>query len=302
MAEFLFRLRAGKADLFRCTTVVNGNSAGGGYHVERFPTTLSIKSVVSGAAWYHTRHGRFLVEPESFLVLNHGQEYGLDIAAGAPAETLCPFFQPGLVEHVAHCLTTPVHRQLDDIAGEGSAAGFYERLYPKSGGGAARLARLRQGLRSPGASPGWLEEQLYGLAGELVRLNRQVCGEVASFPGSRAATRAELYRRLHRARDYIDSCYAEPLTVARLARVACLSPYHFQRMFKESFGQTPMQRLQAKRLQVAHRLVAGTELDITAVCLEVGFESLGTFSWLFRRWFGASPRAVRQSARRKTAR
>ena len=54
-----------------------------------------------------------------------------------------------------------------------------------------------------------------------------------------------------------------------------------------------MQFLQRRRLEAACRLLSATELPVTAVCLAVGFESLGAFSWLFRRRLGVSPRDFR---------
>ena len=77
------------------------------------------------------------------------------------------------------------------------------------------------------------------------------------------------------------------------ARVAGLSPYHFHRMFKRAFGETPMQCLQARRLDAARRLLSSSDRPVTLICFDVGFESLGSFSWLFRRRFGLSPRRFR---------
>ena len=138
---------------------------------------------------------------------------------------------------------------------------------------------------------------MYGLAQALAGLRLQVRAEAESFPGLRPATRLELYRRLYRGRDFLMSCYAQPLSVADAARVATLSPFHFQRMFKLAFGQTPMQFLQATRLEAARRLLAHSGDHVTAVCFAVGFESPGSFSWLFRRRFGVSPRKFRENRR-----
>ena len=166
---------------------------------------------------------------------------------------------------------------------------------------AGRLKCLGTGLQSPRKCRSWLEDQFYALAGDLLALRSSVQREVASFPGFRASTRQELYRRLHRARDYIDSCYAEKMSVERIARVACLSPYHFHRTFQSAFGETPMRRLQERRLRAACRLLATTDRPVTLIGLEVGFDSLGSFSWLFQRRIGVSPRAYRAAAKlRKT--
>jgi AraC-like DNA-binding protein len=56
-----------------------------------------------------------------------------------------------------------------------------------------------------------------------------------------------------------------------------------------------MQFLQQRRLQVARTLLLTTDCDITSICMSVGFTSLGSFSWLFRRRFGRSPRELRRS-------
>ena len=119
-------------------------------------------------------------------------------------------------------------------------------------------------------------------------------GEIEQIPAQRLATREELYRRLHQGRDFISSCFAQPITVAMAAKAAHLSPYHFHRMFKAVFGQTPMQFLQERRLTMANRLLSNTDEPVTQICFAVGFESLGSFSWLFRKRFGSSPRGFRQ--------
>jgi AraC-like DNA-binding protein len=74
-------------------------------------------------------------------------------------------------------------------------------------------------------------------------------------------------------------------------------------MFRQAFGKTPMQFLQARRLRAACRLLATTNRPITSVGFDIGFESPGSFSWLFRREFGLSPRDFRrQKSHLKTAR
>jgi len=291
MADFRFRLNPRARELPNCSAVLNGR--GTTYEVNDYRTTLSLKSVVRGAARYHTPQGHYLLTPDAFLILNDGQRYSLEFEGHGRirTETLCPFFQSGFLEQAA------VAADLDDIDRAAPAIDFCERLYPKTGAVARALARLDAGLRGPQASATWLEDRMYALAQSLAALRFQVRGEAETFPGLRPTTRMELYRRLYRGRDFLLSCYDQPLTVAAAARVAGVSPFHFQRMFKLAFGRTPMQFLQETRLAAARRLLARTGDDITAICLAVGFESLGSFSWLFRKRFGVSPRAFRENSR-----
>lgn len=248
-------------DLPHCSALLHGFPRD--YSVSDYRTTLSIKTVVRGEAWYETPQGRYRVTPETFLVLNEGQQYSMEVDGQSNTETFCPFFQPGFVQ-----------------AGE-----FCERLYPMR-------SRVGTVIRSMLTVP--LEDAFYDLADALIALRGEARSETESFPGLRASTREEMYRRLYRARDFLYSCYAEPLSVADAAGVAALSPFHFQRMFKSAFGISPMQFLQRRRLDVASQLLAGTEEDVTAICASVGFESLGSFSSLFKRRFGVSPSKIRR--------
>ena len=288
MADFQFRLNPRAPELPYCSAVLNGRATR--YEVDGYRTTLSLKSVVRGAARYHTPQGHYLLTPDSFLILNDGQRYSLEFEGHGRirTETLCPFFQSGFLEQAAAAA------DLDDIDRSAPALDFCERLYPKTGAVARALANLEAGLRTPQASTPWLEDRMYALAQSLAALRVQVRGEAESFPGLRPATRLELYRRLYRGRDFLVSCYDRPLTVAAVARVATLSPFYFQRMFKLAFGRTPMQFLQETRLEAAWRMLAHTGDDVTAICFAVGFESLGSFSWLFRKRFGVSPRQARR--------
>jgi AraC-like DNA-binding protein len=104
----------------------------------------------------------------------------------------------------------------------------------------------------------------------------------------------ESNRAMLRARDVMDRDYARPLDVAALARVAGVSPFHFIRVFRATFGETPHRYLQRRRVERAMALLRETHRSVTDVCLAVGFTSLGTFSRTFRAVVGESPRAYRR--------
>ncbi|MDQ2922966.1 MAG: AraC family transcriptional regulator [Candidatus Dormibacteraeota bacterium] len=99
----------------------------------------------------------------------------------------------------------------------------------------------------------------------------------------------ELNRRMLRARDAIDRAYANPLDIANLSQVACVSEAHFIRTFKTTFGETPHRYLQRRRVERAMFMLRETEKSVTDVCLDAGFTSLGTFSRTFHDIVGMSP-------------
>jgi transcriptional regulator GlxA family with amidase domain len=103
-----------------------------------------------------------------------------------------------------------------------------------------------------------------------------------------------LSRDLLRARDLADSRYAEPLDLEALARAAHVSPRHFSRSFRRTFGETPYQYLLTRRLERARHLLRTTDLRVLEVCVAVGFTSVGSFTTTFRRHVGVSPTAYRR--------
>ena len=107
-------------------------------------------------------------------------------------------------------------------------------------------------------------------------------------------TAAPLARHLLRARDLVDSRYDEPLDLEALARTAHVSPRHFSRSFRETFGETPHQYLLTRRIERARYLLRTTDMQVAEVCLAVGFNSVGSFTTTFRRHVGASPTEYRR--------
>jgi AraC-like DNA-binding protein len=107
----------------------------------------------------------------------------------------------------------------------------------------------------------------------------------------------ELFHRVLRARERVYDAFDEPMTVAALARTACLSPFHFLRVYTAAFGETPGRHLSRVRIERARDLLAGGA-SVTEACFAVGFSSLGSFSTRFAREMGVTPREFQRAARR----
>ena len=107
----------------------------------------------------------------------------------------------------------------------------------------------------------------------------------------------DTFRRLCRGRDLLASEYQSRVLLTQAAREACLSQFHFHRLFRATFGQTPHEFLTKLRMDRARRMLA-SERTVTEVCFEVGYESLGSFSSKFRTVFGRSPVEFQREIRR----
>ncbi|APV48857.1 AraC family transcriptional regulator [Betaproteobacteria bacterium GR16-43] len=109
----------------------------------------------------------------------------------------------------------------------------------------------------------------------------------------------ELLRRLLRAKDRMDAASHEEWPVRRLAEVSHVSEAHFARSFKEAFGVPPHRYLLTRRIEKATALLRDTDLSITEIAFQTGWNSMGTFGRTFRDITGESPGELR--ARQKSA-
>ena len=108
----------------------------------------------------------------------------------------------------------------------------------------------------------------------------------------------QLLRRLLRAKDRIDSASHEEWPVARLASVSGVSPAHFARSFARAFGLPPHRYLLTRRIEQATALLRDTDLPITDIAFQTGWNSLGTFGRTFRDVTGTSPSELRARERK----
>jgi len=255
--------------------------------VKDFPGPLSIKSVTEGSVTWSSGGTGLTVDRDSFLVLNHGEPYSMEIDSRTPVSTLCVFFQEDFVESVAG----PVTRAGIDPGP--APAHFLPRLHARD---LRILPRMQAIANTPLADQLWVDEQFLELACDLLRLNREVERRIRLLPARRPGTRDELFRRVRRGQEFLHANACCELGLAMLAREACLSPYHFHRAFKQAFGKTPNQYRNELRLAHARRLLETTAMTITEICGAVGFQSAPSFSSLFRKSFGAPPSAFRSAS------
>jgi len=276
--------------LGRVNAVLNGRGVRG--YESRFAGPLSVKGVIRGSAVWETNDGRFELVPGSALVVNDGEVYTITVNALQPVETFCFFFQRGFVEDAFRATVTG-SASLLDAPERASSMTFCERLHfdsPLVAEMTSAHARLQRG-ESLGAS-------FYATAIELVRAQASVAASVARLPSLRAATREELARRLGIATSYLHANCERDVTVAEAARAACLSPFHFHRLFTRFHGVTPHRYLTRLRLGRARAMLRSSDRSVIDVATDCGFESLGSFTTLYKRTFGITPGAAKKQESR----
>lgn len=110
--------------------------------------------------------------------------------------------------------------------------------------------------------------------------------------------KAYLYKRIVTAKLYIDSHFCEKLDLVKIAEKASFSKYHFFRLFKEIYGQTPLDYLTAKRIDESKKLLSAN-LTIVEVANAVGFDSPRSFSAVFKKHTRITPTHFKHTARQE---
>jgi AraC-like DNA-binding protein len=250
----------------------------------------------NGRARYRIPGAEFCVDDSGYLILNNRQPYSIEIASPTQVETFVLWFPDGWADEVLAGLTRPNERLLNDPADIGRPVSFFERYTRHDGTVSPKAQGLRRAFRSSEMiADDWLEEKLRQLLAGMLQTQIGVKQQTNELPAARASTREELWRRVNRARDFLHAHLGSSITLSQVAAAACLSPFHLLRTFQSAFRQTPHEYLQQCRLERAKFLLEKTRIPVTAICLDCGFTSLGSFSALFRRSCGMSPRAWRQS-------
>lgn len=112
------------------------------------------------------------------------------------------------------------------------------------------------------------------------RIKRLAQGGLAAWQ-TRAAT------------EYIEANVAKEISLITLARLVRLSPHHFCRAFKQTFGTPPLRYHKHRRIESAKRLLAAPSLSVTEIGLNVGYSETSAFSAAFRKATGLTPTAYR---------
>ncbi|MBN8578980.1 MAG: helix-turn-helix transcriptional regulator [Cytophagales bacterium] len=97
------------------------------------------------------------------------------------------------------------------------------------------------------------------------------------------------YLQVRQSKDFMEKCYSEKIELDKIAMAACMSRFHYIRLFQTIYGTTPRQYLKDLRINKAKELIKNG-LSVAQVCYEVGYDSLQTFSSAFKRGTGFSPR------------
>jgi AraC family transcriptional regulator len=112
----------------------------------------------------------------------------------------------------------------------------------------------------------------------------------------KGTTRQDNYKKLVAARDWIENNFTQSLSLHQLATMASMNDQHFLRRFKTLFNKTPHQYLIDRRIEEAQKHLRSKDLSVQEICVAIGWESVATFSHLFKQRTGSTPGQYRSQS------
>lgn len=144
----------------------------------------------------------------------------------------------------------------------------------------------------------YLDEKYSGLADRLFYNQKLIDEEMNKLKFKRRSTSSDIYKRLNRSIDFIESSYNKNISIDDISRVAAISKYHLIRLFKELYKTTPYNYLVKTRLGKAKNMLVVSDDSISSICDKLGYNSITTFTNVFKRHTGHSPAVYRTLNRR----
>jgi AraC-like DNA-binding protein len=158
-----------------------------------------------------------------------------------------------------------------------------------------RYRNIRKNFQDPHPSEySELESALSLVLDSAVRAQEVIEQELKRVPLRRIDAKRSVYYRLAEAKEYIDAHFLTNINIEEIASVACLSQYHFLRLFKSVFETTPYQYVISKRLQKAAELLEESTHSVGDISMMVCFDTVAAFCDSFKREYGVNPTRFRQ--------
>ncbi|MEL6650699.1 MAG: helix-turn-helix transcriptional regulator, partial [Bacteroidota bacterium] len=250
-----------------------------------------------GEETYQVANRRQAIGEEQFLLVNYDQEVAVSIHDEKPVEGFCVFLSQDLMDEVYQHWQQAEERSLEEPASRnasfpGTFAARYACEQSDLGAYLQQLSR-QQRLQSHDSL---IEDKarLYRLAELLCQQQSAVHQQMNRLPSRKRSTREELFRRLSIAQEYLHSNWHLPPKMPEVAREAALSEYHFYRLFRAIYGQSPQRYLMALRLQKAYEMLRQFDRSITEVAEACGFYDVHHFNKAFRKHYGVKPSTIKK--------
>ncbi|HEV9035480.1 MAG TPA: AraC family transcriptional regulator, partial [Puia sp.] len=256
------------------------------YECAEYPAGIGLLAAMEGRCDYFVNGAKQPIDGTRSFFINRGSRLAVKVAAKDSAPALL-FFRTALPDLVQHSLNygneVLLDEPFDNLPYDFS---YLERTHlgPRLHETVASLIELGSSCSAfSSLSADLLIRHLFE---DLLRANRDGYKLSQNIQAAKVSTRLEIFRRVSHARDWMEENYGINISLEDIAAEAAMNSQHFLRMFKQVYLITPHQYLIERKLKKARQLLESTEMTINEICQAIGFESVFSFSILFKNRFG----------------
>ena len=255
-------------------------------------TGISIKYVASGSERYVLGDKVHHVTADNYLLYNTEHQGRVSINSSSNVNGICLTLANELMWEAAASYMAPDTTDADKDLGRFLSSD----LFPEDQYNAANnyTGRAFMQIAKEASTHSLLQQDIvdssvyYHLASCILIDQQKVFKQLQNILATKSATKKYLYQRIKRSIDFIDHSYALPIDVPSMAREACMSEFHFFRMFKQVTGKSPHQYLLQKRLEMSRPLLTN-QCSVADTAFACGFADVFVFSKNFKKRFGITP-------------
>ena len=253
---------------------------------------FSIRMILDGQEQYKLGNKKLKIFPGNFLIINEGTIFSREIYSEIPVNTISILYGSQFLNSFHHSITSPDSVLLDEpfITPKNSLPVFLETLYPLKGDMMFNLIHLKDLFNSENSDDMLMSEYLFHSLINFYRIyNKEIIAKSEQLNVLNYKTRAELFKRLNIAKDYMISNYNQVLSLHDICRHACLSETHFYRTFKQTFHCSPHQYLIQVRLAQARYMLKNTNYEVKEIVNLIGIDCVSSFIRFFKGRYGVTP-------------
>lgn len=264
------------------------------WHCEEQLAALGLLMAGNGECDYFVNGARNRVQTNQLFLVNRYSRLAVQIAKKESAPALL-FFHSRLPELVRHSMEESDEKLLEaNSSDQYNDFSFLERMHNNPA-----LSKTISSLVALGSSCSSFASlkadiMIRNLFEQLLRENRSAATLSQNIAAIKASTRLEIFKRVALAKEWMEANYSTNCSLEDVAVIANMNSQHFLRMFRQIYHITPHQYLVNIKLEKAKQLLHTTTLPVLEICNAIGFESVYSFSLLFRKKFGIPPARFRK--------
>lgn len=265
------------------------------YECPERPSGMGLLITGKGNCDFYVNGIRNRVHQHTVLFVNRSSQLAIRILEKDAAPTLL-FFKsrlPDLIQQsLIHGDDVPLDETVDTLPFDFS---FLERMHHDPDLHQTISSLIALGSNCSSFASLKADIIIRNLFEDLLKENQDAFRLSKNIHAMKAATRLEIFKRVSLAKDWMEENFHSNITLEEIAALAAMNSQHFLRMFRQIYHITPHQYLIELKLKKAKHLLDTTQQTVTEICHAIGFESIFSFSVLFKKRFDFAPSHFRKA-------